>query len=522
MTSSHLSDLLNSFRAASLLAAAPTLEDTRKAIDEEIVWHNTQIDSLKAKRNAMAPISGLPNELMTRVITIFAVDSNALFNLKWTEISRVCRHWRALSLAAHWLWVYIDNKNTRRYYHQLTRSGVAPLSLKLDIYGEICMQDILEHSKRVRKLDLTGAAKVICAFIPKLATHNFTVLSSLSLDLKDWCKELPADLVQALPDALFDGRLPLRKLKLTFIAFPSRLLSGLTALSLSQCNDSSTGFPPRFGEVLDMLNLCPQLVSLDLDQISAPLDERDYAVVHLAELDWLRLDGSDASITALLHHLCFPPQTKIRLSSMGFHSGNDVRDILVPIRTHTRRPGTETVLHLHIDRSSEHDIPERSVIALCSTAAPLSYSHCRSSCALSLTTHPASEDDFRQIIAKLLKAIPASVTDLDVWWTSALTEGSWTTIVPLLPALETVHIYVNRTAIACLHALQQLETRDPTRQSSPRIRGLVVFNARKPWFDRTAAADDLAGLKDYIKVRSDSGSPLETLEIKDESLFGFW
>ncbi|KAJ7787338.1 hypothetical protein B0H14DRAFT_2629514 [Mycena olivaceomarginata] len=78
----------NARRAVSI--AAPTLEDTRKAIDEEIVWHYAKMDLLKAKRNAMAPIFSLPNELMTRVITIFAVDSNTLFNLKWTKLMRVC------------------------------------------------------------------------------------------------------------------------------------------------------------------------------------------------------------------------------------------------------------------------------------------------------------------------------------------------------------------------------------------------------------------------------------------------
>ncbi|KAJ6468845.1 hypothetical protein C8R45DRAFT_1105488 [Mycena sanguinolenta] len=145
-------------------------------------------------------------------------------------------------------------------------------------------------------------------------------------------------------------------------------------------------------------------------------------------------------------------------------------------------------------------------MALCSTAAPHSYSDCHSFCPLSLTPHPASEHGFQQIITKFLKAIPASVTDLDVSRSSSVVEGSWTAIVPLLSALETVHIYMNSTAIACIHALQQLETRDAAHQV-------------RAWYDlRTSvmAADVLVGLEDYIKVRFDSGSPLETLEIKND------
>ncbi|KAF7335875.1 F-box domain-containing protein [Mycena sanguinolenta] len=506
-------------RAASI--AAPTIEDTRKAIDEEIVWHYAEIDWLKAKRNAMAPISKLPNELMTRVITIFAVDSNALYNLKWIKVGGVCRHWHELALAAHSLWGYIEPKKDHVYHNQLLRSGAAPLLFKLKTYGDAYVRDIVKNSKRIRKLDLKGAAEAIYAVIRELVTHDFPILSSLSLDLKEWRENLPADFVQAVPDPLFDGRIPLRKLKLAFTAVPLRLLSGLTTLSLTQCNDSSTGLPPGFGEVLDMLSSCPQLVSLDLNQISAPLAQRDYAVVHLRKLDRLRLEGGDGPIAALLHHLCFPSQTKIHLSPVGVQSGIDIRDILVPIRTLTRRHGTQMALGLYIDHGSEriYHSSESSAITLSSIVA----TH---SCELSLTTDPPSEDGFRQILTKFLKAIPASVTDLNVQFSSVLTENSWTTIVPLLPALQTVHIYVNSTAIACLHALHQLESRDPTPHGFPRIRRLVMSDRQRPWWSLRTTANSvvvgvLAGLEDYIKVRSDNGSPLETLEIKDDSWSGF-
>ncbi|KAJ6447534.1 hypothetical protein C8R45DRAFT_948486 [Mycena sanguinolenta] len=117
---------------------------------------------------------------------------------------------------------------------------------------------------------------------------------------------------------------------------------------------------------------------------------------------------------------------------------------------------------------------------------------------------------------KIPQGEPVSVTDLDVWWSSALAEGSWRAIVPLLPAPQRVHISVNSAAIACLHALQQLETRDPTmHQGFPR-----VFNAGRGWRylrapDDAMAADLLAGLENYIKVRFDNGSPLETLVIRE-------
>jgi hypothetical protein len=95
------------------------------AVDYKIAWHYTEIAVLKAKRNEMAPIFSLPTELL------YAVDSDALFNLKWTGIMYVCRHWRALALAAHALWACISaptlSRDLRRVLSQLKLSGVAPL-----------------------------------------------------------------------------------------------------------------------------------------------------------------------------------------------------------------------------------------------------------------------------------------------------------------------------------------------------------------------------------------------------------
>ncbi|KAJ6587526.1 hypothetical protein DFH09DRAFT_1307757 [Mycena vulgaris] len=45
------------------------------AIDTEIAWHYAQIALLKAKRNSIAPIRSLPNELLSRIITIYTIDS---------------------------------------------------------------------------------------------------------------------------------------------------------------------------------------------------------------------------------------------------------------------------------------------------------------------------------------------------------------------------------------------------------------------------------------------------------------
>ncbi|KAJ7260317.1 hypothetical protein B0H12DRAFT_1322295 [Mycena haematopus] len=500
-----------SFRAVTIAVGGI---EARKAIDEEMAWHYAQIALLKAKRNAMAPISTLPNELMTRIFTIFAVDSDALFNLKWTKIIYVCRHWHALAQAAYPLWSFIDlstGANFDRFYEQIMRSGTAPLSLKMTLYDGGYSGVILSHSERICELVLKGVSKHVYEVITKLSDHKFPILSFLSLDPSYQQDELPVDFAQALPDVLFDGRLPsLRNLTLKSIAFPPPFLSDLTTLSLSECKNSFTRLPPSLSDLVDMLISCPRLCSLHLDLPSPSTTHKDYPVVDLPELDWLRLFGNVASCAVLLNHMRLPPRTSIQILPFGVHSGMNVRDILVPIRKHLRSPGAQKPLLLHIDRGPIH-----CRLSLFLGTAPRRFFDCDSArCTLSLNSHPSSEGTLRQIITKFLQAIPESITHLDASFAS-LGEVSWKTMVPLLSSLETVFLRVHSGAIACLHALHQLETPDGMPQAMPHIRRLHVYVVENTEEDTATVVR--AGLEAYVKIRFGNGTPLETLEIDDQS-----
>ncbi|KAF7351738.1 F-box domain-containing protein [Mycena sanguinolenta] len=499
----------------TLRAATATRFEAQQTVDEEIAWHYTQIGLLKAKRNAMAPISALPNELMTRIFTIFAAESNSLFNLKWTKIIYVCHHWYALAQAAHPLWGYIDLSSGGKYnwmYAQFRRSGAAPLSVKIALYEGWHTDHILSHSDRIHELQLTGEAKHVYDMITRMPNHNFPMLSSLSLDPSYKLQDLPVDFVQALPNALFDGRLPsLRELKLISIAFPPRSLSDLTTLSLSDCNDSSTGLRMAFGDVLDMLSSSPRLCSLKLNGISPPITHQDYPTLDLPDLDHLRLRGMVTACTAMLNHLRFSAQTNVHILPWGIGSGVDVRDILVPIRKHIRSPGAQTPFLLHIDRDPGH-----CALSLCRRTECHSSFDCDSACALLLNSHPSSEAALRQIIAKFLKAIPESVTHLDVCLGSNLGEASWKAIVPLLPALETVYIYVYPSAGAGLRALNELESLDPVRRTFPSVRHLYVSAFRHLDVEDETVTMVRTGLEGYVRARFDNGTPLETLEFEDQ------
>ncbi|KAF7343671.1 F-box domain-containing protein [Mycena sanguinolenta] len=489
--------------------------ESREEIDKQLAWHGAQIALLKAKRNALAPISVLPNELMIRIFTIFAVEFDALFDLKWTKIIYVCRHWHAFALAAHPLWSYIDLSSGQipdRLYQQLRRSGTAPLSLKIPPYGGSYTDLILSNSERIRELDLESDAQQVYSVINGLSIHNFPILSSLSLNPGHQPEEgLPGDFVLALSDALFDGRLPsLRQLKLVYIAFPSRLVSGLTTLSLTECHDSSTSLLPILCDLLSMLSSCPRLSWLELDPIPALTLNQDLIVVDLPELERLCLDGDVASCTALLNHLQTPPRTLMTLFPSDAHSAISVRDLLVPLHRHIQRLGAaEKPLLFHIDRGPTH-----CTLAFCRGTVLHDSFNCDSARALSLNSHPSTEGALRQIMTKFLKAIPESITHLDACSASDLRDVSWKNMMSLLPALETVFVLVHSSATLCLQAPTQIEALYAAQPTFPRIRHLHLCALRNTEEDAAARVRTL--LEVYVKARFTNGTPLKTLEIEDK------
>jgi hypothetical protein len=413
------------------------------------------------------------------------------------------------------LWAFIDLKwrgSFRRLYAQLKRSGVAPLTLKIDLFDTSHYTEvILENSERIFHLEIGGQSEYVYELIAKLPDHNFPILSSLSLDPSFKRNELPQGFVEALPDVLFDGRLPnLRELKLESIAFPWRSLSGLTSLSLTQCNDSLA----TFDGLLEMIGLCPRLHTLKLDLIiPPPTPDQYYAAVDLPALAWLRLRDPVGSCEALLHHLHTPPAASVQILLHGVHIGADIRDLLVPIRKHVRAAGAKKLSLLQIDRTS---MAYCTMMFFCDTAPHDYLERDSAHCPLLLNFHPTTEGALRQITSKVLKAIPSeSITHLDACAGSAFAEVSWRALIKLLPALETVYLQVNRGAVNCVRALHPIETQNSQRQTFSCIRRLHIRILRPEPGDNTIVVL-LAALEEYLQMCLTSGNGLEALEMEDQ------
>ncbi|KAJ7186424.1 hypothetical protein C8R46DRAFT_1057161 [Mycena filopes] len=501
------------------------------SIDEAVAWHYAEISRLKAKRNAMTPISALPNELMARIFTIYAVESD-ISSLKWVKVMYVCRHWCELAQAQHSLWGFIDvlaRGGPRRLFAQLERSGTAPLTIKVALSDVRNFTDcILDHCERIFDLQVEGESQRFSELIAKLPECNLPILHSLSLHSSSRGDELPGGLIRTIPDALLDGRLPkLRELVLKSVGFPWGSLNGLTSLCLTRCHDSTTlagspaSVPGSFRNILDMLASCPELRILKLKLlIPLPIPEQHDPVVELPALTWLRLLDNITACTALLTHLQIPASASVHLLPSGISNGADIRDILVPLRKHTRGLGAQAISLLQIDCHAVGAYSRN--IAYCTLAMfadnkPHDFlEYTEEHCALSLNCHPSAEPALRQILTTVLDAVPAHlITHLDARNLSYPGEVSWKVIIQLLPALNTVYLRVNSSTVHCVRALTQLETHDTPAQKSPRIQCLRVFIVSSPEAGDATLAELLTALEEYLVERNGNQNPFGALEFDD-------
>ncbi|KAJ7620627.1 hypothetical protein B0H17DRAFT_1295056 [Mycena rosella] len=342
--------------AESTVATMPGSRIQREiaALEKEIAWHCAQIAILKAKRNSLPPTCSLPNELLCRIFTIYAVDSDSLFDLKSVKkIMYVCHRWHNLAVATQPLWSFIQlgwgRRRIPRFYKQLERSGAAPITLRIEVFEGYYTPAIVENAGRIQAVELRGEGKNIYDLIRSLPHHDFPILSSLNLDPSHKHDELPEGVVEALPEAVFDGRMPrLQELVLRSIAIPWRSLRGLTMLCLTDCGDTAS-LPHTFAVMLEMLDACPQLRTLKLEQaMPPPLLDIHYPTVDLAALAWIRLRDDADTCATLLNHLHFPPTTSVHVFPYGVRAGPDVSDLLIPIRKHLRAPAGATAHLVHI------------------------------------------------------------------------------------------------------------------------------------------------------------------------------
>ncbi|KAJ7083278.1 hypothetical protein C8R43DRAFT_965395 [Mycena crocata] len=509
-----------------------SLQAEMSSIEAQIAWHYAKIAVLKAKRNSLAPICSLPTELLRQIFTIYALETDDPFSLKWTsQIMYVCHHWRNLAMATQPLWAffqtgYSSRRAISRFYNQLERSGAAPLTLKFQSYDSYYTRPTLDNSSRVKGLAAHGEAKSVYELIRSLPEHDFSILSSVDFEPSYKRDELPEGFVQALPNEILDGRLPrLQQMTMHSIALPWSFLRSLTSLCLTDCGNSAS-VPHTFDIVLATLTACPQLHTLKLDgSIPPPLLDQNYPTVELMTLAWISLRDISTTCAMTLNHLRFPSTTSVHVFPYGVRTGPDVSDVLITIRKHLRAPGAATTRLMVIEGTVRTESSHYTTSLFHDTAPPNRMDSHTERCPFTLNSHPTNEAELRRIMTKVFKAIPfESITHLDAQLTT-MTPASWKAALRLLPALKTVYLTQmdDITASFC-GALSQIEQLDSAHKTFPRIRRLDIriFSLARlrairgdPEEREDFVALVLAPLQTYLRAAFDNGNALEVLDLDD-------
>jgi hypothetical protein len=103
-------NLERTYMSVSPFSDASCVEKARSELDRDIEEGKEFIRSLKTRRNALAPISRLPSELLSEIFTIYAASHNSQDDftcgttIAWIGITQVCRHWRAVSSDCARMW----------------------------------------------------------------------------------------------------------------------------------------------------------------------------------------------------------------------------------------------------------------------------------------------------------------------------------------------------------------------------------------------------------------------------------
>ncbi|TRM67520.1 hypothetical protein BD626DRAFT_625957 [Schizophyllum amplum] len=438
-------------------------------LDECIASIRDQLSALMSYRNSLVSIASLPDEILSEIFICYGHAMNALYNLHWTGLMRVCRRWRAVGMATPALWSYVQAGTTRSSGNlpvQLRLSGAHPLSVRIRATDyESTARDIrldwltsLEpHMDRIHSLAVSAEYDSLAAILTKLGKEKRVQLRHLTLSFTYDSEEtddaffIPADITANIVHGL-------QSLDLSNIEIDWHQLRNLSKLTICRYL-YSRGLPTLpLQTVLGMLHRLPALTRLVLFNcipLANALDE-ELPAVDTHPLQGVELLSLHASLcTTILSSIHLSQDALISLDQLqGLYDGVDARALLVLLHRQFRRPGAPILRSLELRTS---DIARRSN----GTGDEFhwypdmgSFLERRTTC-LSFHIQPKNEPARRRLMSKIMHAIPAShIRLLDARPSKAITEASCRWLLRLLPSVRVIALPKDGlAALSFLHAL---------------------------------------------------------------------
>ena len=334
------------------MTQTPTARTTAiSVIDEEIDASIYLTHSLLSSRNALAPISSLPPELLARVFGFYALVEppwSGVRKLGWIGVTHVCQRWRQVALNDASLWARIVGVSPGAAWisEALVRARDAPLLF--DIVGmpsPKVLSKIPPHMSHTRKLRLPRLATHDCQAVGEICTSKAPVLEHFELGTSD---ATPITCHQpAAGSTLFNGHSPkLRSFTTYHIIIPWPLIPrgqltqlriilsrGISTPSISSLNDSNQ----LFGLLINSPEL--EILSLDFCLPSMLSQVSHGEPIHLPRLSRLSLGGSTCRVANFLKRLELPSSATLHLYCISEDPSTYPDDLILPlISAHFHNP----------------------------------------------------------------------------------------------------------------------------------------------------------------------------------------
>ncbi|KAI0041664.1 hypothetical protein FA95DRAFT_1598858 [Auriscalpium vulgare] len=348
---------------------------SRRAAVEKKSWRRRD-----KPRNALAPISILPPEILALVFSFHAINQPAArenlpydiedplapnwiqSQLGWITVTHVCHQWRQVALQHASLWTNVSFslgddcaeemlRRSRTFEESTSLTSRSPPRMRTSSRERALLLDHIYHTQKILLMGSSG----LLSPIVKSLTVPAPILETL--DLKG---SIFRDYTITIPANLFGNHAPaLRHLSLDGFRIPwdSPLLTNLTSLELSLSLSEAGGnaifsfeeitddefskdaMEPTHEQLFAILERMPslQLLSLDLCLPSAPVPEDlTDRIVQLPCLTRLELVGSVINTFRLVQHLDFPPLTALRIECSNSSVASDNHDLDSLLRSVTQ------------------------------------------------------------------------------------------------------------------------------------------------------------------------------------------
>ena len=514
-------------------------EYLRQAIDTEIDLLESSIrESVLAlrqrreARNALAPISSLPTDVIEDIFSLLRVPGASppcipgekperLDSLAWLRVAHVCHQWREIAFNHLLFWSHVDftTVSSAGAAEMLARAKKAPLHLEARIPDHwdnarfsAFERELLPRLSHTRYLSISTKAVYLRRTIHGLASPAPTLeYLSLSQPSVLWARVI-------VPDTLFDNTTPsLSSLEIRNcdISWKSPLLKGLRNLEIRAAFENVR---PCLTDWLDALGEMPRLKKLVLHSASPnafpfPFDiERTITLPFLTHLD-VSTSADDCALA--LAHLVLPALACLCLTAEVYHrNGEDLKKILPYVARHSHGPqdprplqsmlicgktGSANILAWPVP-VPDIDIQSRSPVSW--PAATLS-----ARVTLSITAVGMFGPQIQhQILDVAMAALPLdSLVTLTAQRFTEFDDQLWLRHAPRWPLLQRV-----RLAPLATHGFIEMLLQDNGGRECPLLPSLTTLDLTGV----ALSARTTDSLCDALTKRGEQGVPLETLDLR--------